>query len=49
MSQTESFRASREALVKRDGQLISVFVGKWTTARSLASRLADQAPFNGQP
>jgi glycerol-3-phosphate dehydrogenase len=48
-SSSDVSQASREALVKRDGQLISVFGGKWTTARSLASRLADQAPFNGQP
>lgn len=41
-------QASREALVERQGQLISVFGGKWTTARALASRLVDQAPFNGQ-
>ncbi|MBM5798970.1 MAG: FAD-dependent oxidoreductase [Cyanobacteria bacterium K_Offshore_0m_m2_072] len=42
-------RASRDAVFRRHGQLISVFGGKWTTARALAERLAHAAPFNGQP
>jgi glycerol-3-phosphate dehydrogenase len=41
--------ASREAEVLRDGRLVTVLGGKWTTARALAERLADAAPFNGQP
>jgi glycerol-3-phosphate dehydrogenase len=41
--------ASREAEVQRNGRLLTVLGGKWTTARALAERLADAAPFNGQP
>ena len=41
--------ASREADVQRDDRLLSVFGGKWTTARSLAEQLVNRAPFNGQP
>lgn len=41
-------RSSRDAAIRRHGQVISVFGGKWTTARSLAARLAGQSPFNGQ-
>ena len=41
--------ASREADVQRSGRLLTVLGGKWTTARALAERLADSAPFNGQP
>jgi glycerol-3-phosphate dehydrogenase len=41
--------ASREADVQRNGRLLTVLGGKWTTARALAERLADAAPFNGQP
>jgi glycerol-3-phosphate dehydrogenase len=41
--------ASREAEVQRHGSLLTVLGGKWTTARALAERLADVAPFNGQP
>jgi len=41
--------ASREAEILRNGQLISVCGSKWTTARSLAERLLQHAPFNGQP
>jgi glycerol-3-phosphate dehydrogenase len=40
--------ASREADLQRDGRLLTVFGGKWTTARSLAEQLVDRAPFNGQ-
>jgi glycerol-3-phosphate dehydrogenase len=42
-------RANRDAVFRRHGQLISVFGGKWTTARALAERLAHSPPFNGQP
>lgn len=42
-------RASRDVAIRRHGQLITVFGGKWTTARSLATHLAWQSPFNGQP
>jgi len=42
-------RASRDAVFRRHGQLITVFGGKWTTARALAERLVHRAPFNGQP
>ena len=48
-SRADFSSASREADVQRDGRLLSVFGGKWTTARSLAERLVDRAPFNGQP
>lgn len=41
-------QSSRDAAIRRHGQLISVFGGKWTTARSLATHLAWQSPFNGQ-
>jgi glycerol-3-phosphate dehydrogenase len=41
--------ASREAEILRHGRLLSVCGGKWTTARSLAERLLQHAPFNGQP
>ena len=37
--------ASREADVQRDGRLLSVFGGKWTTARSLAEQLVNRAPY----
>jgi glycerol-3-phosphate dehydrogenase len=40
---------SREAEIQRLGRLITIYGGKWTTARSLAQRLAENAPFNGQP
>jgi len=42
-------RTSRDAVFRRHNQLISVFGGKWTTARALAEQLAQQAPFNGEP
>ena len=45
---TNVTRSSRDAAVRRHGQVISVFGGKWTTARSLAAHLAWQSPFNGQ-
>ena len=48
-SRADLFSASREAEVQRDGRLLSVFGGKWTTARSLAEQLVNPAPFNGQP
>ena len=41
--------ASREAEIHRQRQLITVYGGKWTTARLLAERLAQNTPFNGQP
>ncbi len=41
--------ASRDAVIRRHGQLISVFGGKWTTARALAERLVQHATFNGLP
>jgi len=40
-------QASRDAVFRRDQCVISVFGGKWTTARALAERLAATAPFNG--
>jgi len=40
--------ASRDSLFRRQDRLITVFGGKWTTARSLAERLLHTAPFNGQ-
>jgi glycerol-3-phosphate dehydrogenase len=48
-SSTDVSRASRDAVFRRHGQLISVFGGKWTTARALAERLVQHAPFNGLP
>jgi glycerol-3-phosphate dehydrogenase len=48
-SRADLSSASREADVQRDGRLLSVFGGKWTTARSLAEQLVNRAPFNGQP
>jgi len=47
-SHADVSRSSRDAVFRRHGQLISVFGGKWKTARSLANRLAESAPFNGQ-
>jgi len=34
--------ASREAVLERLGRLLSVFGGKWTSSRALASQVADQ-------
>jgi glycerol-3-phosphate dehydrogenase len=48
-SRADVSSASREADVQRNGCLLTVFGGKWTTARALAERLADAPPFNGQP
>jgi glycerol-3-phosphate dehydrogenase len=48
-SRADVSSASREADVQRNGRLLTVLGGKWTTARALAERLADAAPFNGQP
>ncbi len=48
-SRADVSSASREADLHRNGRLLTVFGGKWTTARALAERLADVAPFNGQP
>ena len=48
-SRADLSSASREADVQRDGCLLSVFGGKWSTARSLAEQLVNRAPFNGQP
>lgn len=42
-------RSSREAAIRRQGRLISLFGGKWTTARALAARFVSHPPFNGQP
>jgi len=42
-------RRSREAVFRRHGRVISVFGGKWTTARALAENLLGRSPFNGQP
>lgn len=33
--------ASRESVIERRGRLISIFGGKWTTARALAGKVAD--------
>ena len=41
-------RSSRDAAFRRHGQVVSVFGGKWTTARSLAAHLVALPPFNGQ-
>ncbi len=46
-SSTEVSRASRDAALRRDQRVITVFGGKWTTARALAERLASMSPFNG--
>jgi glycerol-3-phosphate dehydrogenase len=48
-SRADVSSASREAELQRNGRLLTVFGGKWTTARALAERLADAGPFNGQP
>jgi len=40
-------QSSRDAVFRRDHCVISVFGGKWTTARALAERVAATAPFNG--
>jgi glycerol-3-phosphate dehydrogenase len=48
-SRADSSTASREAEILRHGRLLSLCGGKWTTARSLAERLLQHAPFNGQP
>lgn len=41
-------RTSRDAAFRRHERLISVFGGKWTSARALAQRVAHAPPFNGQ-
>jgi glycerol-3-phosphate dehydrogenase len=48
-SRADVSSASREADVQRYGRLLTVFGGKWTTARALAERFVSAAPFNGQP
>jgi glycerol-3-phosphate dehydrogenase len=35
-------RASREYAVERHGRIVTVFGGKWTTARALGERIANQ-------
>ena len=47
-SNTDVSAASREAEIHRQRQLITVYGGKWTTARLLADRLTQNAPSNGQ-
>jgi len=46
-SRTDVSQASRDAVFRRHQRVISVFGGKWTTARALAERLTATAPFNG--
>jgi len=46
-SSADVSQASRDAVVRRHQRVISVFGGKWTTARALAERLTARAPFNG--
>jgi glycerol-3-phosphate dehydrogenase len=46
-SSADVSRASRDAVFRRHQRVISVFGGKWTTARALAERLTAMAPFNG--
>jgi len=48
IGKTNISSASRDSLFRRQDRLITVFGGKWTTARSLAERLLHTAPFNGQ-
>lgn len=46
-SSADVSQASRDAAFRRDQRVITVFGGKWTTARALAERLASMSPFNG--
>jgi len=46
-SNADVSQASRDAEFRRHQRVISVFGGKWTTARALAERLTAIAPFNG--
>ena len=48
MGKSNYSTASRDSLFRRQHRLISVFGGKWTSARALAERLLHTAPFNGQ-
>jgi glycerol-3-phosphate dehydrogenase len=42
-SSRDPSKASREYAIERSGRLINVFGGKWTTARALADRIAEEA------
>lgn len=42
-SATDPSRASREEVIERHGAVVSLFGGKWTTARAVASRVAARA------
>jgi glycerol-3-phosphate dehydrogenase len=46
-SSADVSKASRDAACRRDQCVITVFGGKWTTARVLAEQLASLSPFNG--
>lgn len=39
-SRCDTSAASREAVIERQGRLINIFGGKWTTARALAEKVA---------
>lgn len=41
-SAADPSRASREYAIERHGRLLTVFGGKWTTARALGERVADE-------
>jgi glycerol-3-phosphate dehydrogenase len=42
-SSASASQASREAVIERQGKLVNVFGGKWTTSRSLARKVAQLA------
>jgi len=46
-SSADVSKASRGAAFRRNQRVITVFGGKWTTARALAERLSSMSPFNG--
>lgn len=46
-SSADVSQASRDAALRRNQRVITVFGGKWTTARALAERLASLSPFDG--
>lgn len=46
-SSADVSQASRDSAFRRNQRVITVFGGKWTTARALAERLARMSPFNG--
>lgn len=48
-SRSDVSAASREAEIHRHERVLTVYGGKWTTARALAERVVHHAPFNGQP